>query len=205
MNSRRDEDNDPTGEVERMVYESMSDLGWVIPQTEKDVERAESAFNNAAEVELPERLRDPYAAFDRLCTNGAVGEQAQAQTDRTAGATSQTPVRVFGSLIQLLRREKSLTLEKLAEKARVDINELINIEQDPDYEPRPRTVHQLAGVLGLPKRTLVKLSNLTHVHDDELNVAAVRFAARSSTMVELSREERRALAEFVYFLVSHDK
>ena len=204
MNPRRDEDNDPTGEVERMVYDAMCDLGWVIPQTEKDVERAESAFN-AAEVELPERLRDPYAAFDQLCANGALGEQAQAQTDRAAGAAPQTPVCVFGSLIQLLRREKRLTLEKLAEKSQVDIRELVNIEQDPDYEPRPRTVHQLAGVLGLPKRTLVKLSNLAHVHDEELTGAAVRFAARSSSITELSREERQALAEFVRFLVTHDK
>jgi len=195
MNSRRDERNEPTGEVERILYDAMCDLGWVIPQTEKDVDRAESTFK-AAEVELPERLRDPYAAFDQLCANG--------RCDQSTDAMLQAPLRVFGSLIQLRRRERRLSLEKLAEMSRVDIGELVNIEQDPEYEPRPRTVHQLAGVLGLPKRPLVKLSNLTQVHDDELKGAAIRFAARSSSMAELSREEVQALAEFVNFLVTHE-
>jgi transcriptional regulator with XRE-family HTH domain len=204
MNSGRDDHSERTGETERIVYDAMCDLGLVIPQTEQDVEQAES-IPRADEGELPERLRDPYAAFDRLCANGTVDQQAHAECDRNASGTLPAPVRVFGSLIQLLRREKGLTLEKLAEKARVDIGELVNIEQDPDYEPRPRTVHQLAGVLGLPKRTLVKLSNLTEVHDDELKRAAVRFVAHSSSMAELSREERQALAEFVHFLVTHNK
>lgn len=106
----------------------------------------------------------------------------------------------LGSLMQLLRREKGLTMEKLAEEARVDLSELVGIECDVRYEPKPRTVHQLARVFGLPERELLELSNLTTTHNHALEDAAVRFAAKARCPAELNVEERQALNEFVKFL-----
>ncbi len=108
----------------------------------------------------------------------------------------------FGSLVRMLRRDRGLAVEQLAAAARIDPLEIISIERDPKYPPKPRTVHQLADYFKLPDRALVKLSNATTTHNSKLTDAAVRFAANSEKVKELSREERRALAEFVKFLSS---
>ncbi len=108
----------------------------------------------------------------------------------------------FGALVELLRRDRMLSIEELAAKARVTAVELLNIENDPKYVPKPRTVHQLAEFFEIPQRSLLKLANVTTVHNDRLRDAAVRFAASSSQVMKLNREERVALTEFVEFLSS---
>jgi|SRR6266852_3830223 len=106
----------------------------------------------------------------------------------------------FSRFVQLLRRGKGLSIERLAEKACIEVRELERIECDAQYEPRPRTVHQLAEFFGLPERKLLELSNLTTLHTPQLMEAAVRFAANAKNVLELSKEERQALNEFVTFL-----
>jgi HTH-type transcriptional regulator, competence development regulator len=108
----------------------------------------------------------------------------------------------FSSLIQLLRRAKKLTVGRLAELARVEASELLMIENDMRYLPRPRTVHQLAQFFGLPENRLIELSSLKTVKNHNLQDAAVRFAANAKNISELSREEQSALNEFVKFLSS---
>lgn len=108
----------------------------------------------------------------------------------------------FGALVQLLRRDRKLTVDQLASAVQVEAPELISIEHDPKYVPKPRTVFQISKYFGLPDRPLMKLANVTTTHNDRLRDAAVRFAASSSKVMELSREERAALAEFVQFLAS---
>ena len=110
----------------------------------------------------------------------------------------------FGALVQLLRRERKLTVDQLASAVQVGTPELISIELDPKYIPKPRTVFQISKYFGLPDRPLMKLANVTTTHNDRLRDAAVRFAASSSKVMELSREERAALAEFVQFLASQE-
>ena len=111
---------------------------------------------------------------------------------------------VFSSLVQLLRRSRGLSVEQLADAARIDPTEILSVERNPKHPPRPRTVHQLAAFFELPERPLVRLSNLTTTHSTKLRDAAIRFAAHSSKVMELTQEERSALAEFVEFLSSQD-
>jgi len=110
----------------------------------------------------------------------------------------------FGALVQLLWRDRKLTVDQLASAVQVGTPELISIELDPRYIPKPRTVFQISKFFGLPDRPLMKLSNVTTTHNDRLRDAAVRFAANSSKVMELSREERAALAEFVQFLAAQE-
>ncbi len=110
----------------------------------------------------------------------------------------------FGSLVQMLRRKKGLSIEQLADAANIDAMEIISIENEPKYLPRPRTVHQLSETFRLPERSLTRLSNLTTVHDTKLRDAAVRFAAHSSPVTELTGEESCALNEFVAYLSSQN-
>ena len=125
-------------------------------------------------------------------------DRGACQVEDAAGAMA------FGVLMQLLRRDRKLSLEQLSNESRVDVAELLGIERDHRYIPRPRTVMQLSSFFGLPERSLVKLSNVTTVHDVRLRDAAVRFAASSSVVMELTREERVLLTDFVSWLSQDD-
>jgi transcriptional regulator with XRE-family HTH domain len=107
----------------------------------------------------------------------------------------------FSRLIGLRRREQRLTVEQLAERADVELVELLDIEHGTlPAPPDVRTVYKLATTLKLPEQPLMQLAGLAQPKDDTFGEAAVRFAARSEPVDKLSREEHQALEEFVKFL-----
>lgn len=107
----------------------------------------------------------------------------------------------FGSLVEAMRRRNGLTMEKLAEKARIDVAEIRNIERDAHHRAEPRTVYQLASTFGLPNRALLQLSGNAAARDAGMHEHAMRFAARSGESVQnLSKDEKRALEEFIAYL-----
>ncbi|SIO58447.1 hypothetical protein SAMN05444166_5682 [Singulisphaera sp. GP187] len=106
----------------------------------------------------------------------------------------------FARLIRLQRRNLRLTTVQLAEKADIDLDELVSIETGDDFVPEPRTISQLGKALRLPEQRLMQLSGLTEARDEQFNQAAVRFAASSEPLEKLSSEERKALEEFVRIL-----
>ena len=107
----------------------------------------------------------------------------------------------FARLIELRRREQRLSVEELAEKADVELPELLDIEHgELTSPPEVRTVFNLATTLKLPQQRLMQLAGLAEAKDEGFRDAAVRFAARSESIDKLTREEHRALEEFVKFL-----
>jgi HTH-type transcriptional regulator, competence development regulator len=134
---------------------------------------------------------------------GRIGLEDLIAHKKALGASKEpmeAPVPAFGKLINLCRRSKGLSMEQLAERARVDLSELINIEHDLRYRPEPRTVYQLSGVLDLPNEKLLQLSGNMVIRDMRFEQSVVKFAARSESVDKLSREEHRALEEFVKYL-----
>ncbi len=117
-----------------------------------------------------------------------------------ASAESDTPNPGFGILINLWRRKRGLRVDVLAEKAKIDVAELIEIEKNLNYVPEPRTVYQLAKTLDLPSERMLELSGNLIVRDSSLGQEAVRFAAKAESVEKLSKDEQRALEEFVKFL-----
>jgi transcriptional regulator with XRE-family HTH domain len=109
-------------------------------------------------------------------------------------------VEAFGVLVRQFRRQKQWTVEELARRTRVDAEDLRQIERHPQVRPRPRIVHQLAEVMGLPERALLKLSGAAVTRDQHFEEESLRFAAKSDDMSKLSRDEQRALNDFVKFL-----
>lgn len=99
-----------------------------------------------------------------------------------------------------MRRSKHLTVEKLADDADVEISELVSIEEDAHYKAELRTVYQLAEFFDVQKSGLLQVAGLTVPKDTRLVDEAVRFAARSEPVAELTREERAALDAFVAVL-----
>jgi transcriptional regulator with XRE-family HTH domain len=140
------------------------------------------------------------------CIVSAIGLQPlfakQKESSQQAGEPAREPVRLaFSTLISYRRRALRLTIESLAEKAKVEVDELLQIEEDTGYVPEARTVHQLANQLKLPIPQLLVLSGNARSANTELTEAAVRFAARSRAVEKLNREQSEALNEFVKVLV----
>lgn len=117
-----------------------------------------------------------------------------------AAAEAESPNPAFGRLINLWRRKKGFRIEVLADKARIDVSELIEIERNLNFVPEPRTVYQLAKTLDLPSERMLELSGNLLLRDSSLGKEAVRFAARSESVEKLSKDEQMALEEFVKFL-----
>lgn len=122
------------------------------------------------------------------------------EAEMTVAPKIESTKTAFVRLLQLARRERRLTLERLAEKADVDLAELLKIETDEAFTPSLRTVHQLATFLNLPAKKLMVLAGLLQVKDPNLQQASVRFAARSEPIGNVSPEEHAALEEYVKFL-----
>ena len=119
----------------------------------------------------------------------------------TTPPTSVDELRVaFGRFVNLMRRRQSLSVEELAEKADLDVSELLIIEDDIRYVPEPRTVYKLAQTFRVPQQRLMQVAGLAAARDVGLKQEAVRFAARSESVHRLSKEESAALDAFVVIL-----
>ncbi|MDI1227628.1 MAG: helix-turn-helix transcriptional regulator [bacterium] len=106
----------------------------------------------------------------------------------------------FGRFIALMRRNHKLTVEILAQKADVDVLELIEIEDDTRHRPELRTVYQLANYFGIERPKLMQIAGLTAPRDASLHQEAVKFAARSESVDALTAQESAALEAFVAIL-----
>lgn len=155
----------------------------------------------ASEEELREALIDAGEDFESLAAQGrAIAQRALTNADDTRDL--QDLHRGLGVLIQMLRRREHISADKLASEARIDLAELRRIEIDPTFDPNPRTIFRLEQYFNLPPRSLVILSGAIRV-ESEVREEAVRFAASSQYISELSVEERRLLNRFVKFLREH--
>ena len=108
--------------------------------------------------------------------------------------------RVFARLVEFARRAGGMTVEKLAKRADIELEDLVSIETDDEFIPAPRTVYRLAEALKLPVPKLLELARLAERRDEQLAEAAVRFAARSEPCGKLTHDERDAFEEFVKVL-----
>ena len=139
---------------------------------------------------------------DEVAAGALARDPTHNSADEQAAGEALDPSRVaFSSLVEYMRRKQGLSMEKLAEEAEIDLTEVVSIERDAHFRPEPRTVFQLARTFKLPNKALMQLSGNTAASDPAVFEQALRFAARSGGSVQsLSRDERRALEEFVSFL-----
>lgn len=107
---------------------------------------------------------------------------------------------VLGTLLRQLRRRDKMPLARLATEVRVPEDELVAIEEDRSFMPKPRTIYQLALYYKLPPQALYRLSPAAPERNTTLDEAAVRFAARSDNLSKLSAEERKRLNDFIKVL-----
>jgi len=118
--------------------------------------------------------------------------------------TEETRI-AFGRFVTLMRRQRAMSIEKLADTADLDIGELVSIEDDLHFKPEPRTVFRLAQAFGVPQQPLMQLAGLASARDARFRQEAVRFAARSESVQKLTKEENAALEAFIAVLSQRDK
>lgn len=102
--------------------------------------------------------------------------------------------------VTLMRRKGGMSIEALADRADIDVGELLAIEKDAHHAPEVRTIYKLAMVFGVSQKKLMGLSGLTRPKDISYVDQAVRYAARSESIAVLSAEEQAALDGFISIL-----
>ncbi|HKV81440.1 MAG TPA: helix-turn-helix transcriptional regulator [Candidatus Sulfotelmatobacter sp.] len=108
----------------------------------------------------------------------------------------------FSRFVQFARLKLRLNKEQFAGKTQIPLKELVCIEDNDQYTPSLRTVHMLAQFLKVSHVKLLTLAGLAQAKDAVFNDAAVRFAAKSEPIRQLTREEQEAFDEFAKFLSS---
>ena len=149
-------------------------------QNKELVRRIVQSFHDVAQ---------PSTQFDKAGTNAPkLGEEED------IGPSLST-------FLSLQRRKLKLSPEDLAKLANIEKKEILKIEADPTYVAKPRTVHKLADYLRLPERALSVIAGATTEHRDSVPKSLKNvYAAQSDNLSELSRNERKLLAEYVDFL-----
>src|SRR5258707_1272986 len=89
------------------------------------------------------------------CQVGLIKSDRTHVTERTA----------FAKLVELRRRDCGLALEQLADKADVDLEEMVGIERGQELPSEPRTVHQIATILRLSPNRLMELAGFVERRD----------------------------------------
>jgi hypothetical protein len=156
MNPRND-DLTPS-EIEQLLYEADQFVDGLFPQTEADVAEMETMFGSTP-VELPERLRKPEAVLERII-------------QQEPAAQKPSP---FGTLVTMLRTEKKLSIDQLAQKTDLDADDLRSLESG-GHAASPLAVTVLAEFFRLQPHKVMRLAGLTRDSADlpsqSLSVAA---------------------------------
>jgi hypothetical protein len=168
-------------EIERRLYAADQFLDGLFPQSEADVAELQTMFGSTP-VELPERLRDAGAVLDRIAQKEGASPKPSA----------------FGKLITMMRTEKKLSIDQLAEKTDLDADELRHIESEGGIVASPLVVSVLADYFKLQPQKAMRLAGLTREsrdppHSDILSVAA----CAKPNFESLDPEEKALFHEFV--------
>lgn len=140
--------------------------------------------------------RKVFAMPDHDYVIGPVMDLTAQQESERASSVSVA----FGALVRLERRNQKLTVAELASKLDVEEAEIRNIEHDPTFRARPRTVVGIANFFDLPLKEVKKLSGTVAANDKQFVDVAMKFAARSDDIGSLTEDERKLLKSFLEYL-----
>jgi len=127
-----------------------------------------------------------------------IGKSADVDAARSATSVG---VAAIARLIQLSRRDESLTPEQYARRIGVGLDELRNAEAGTQV-PEPRVLYAVSEALAISYQKLMSLAGHRKERDQKLEEEALRFAASSAPMDKLTNVETRALHDLLQLL--HD-
>lgn len=168
---------------------SQKDLAELIGTTQSVISRLEDADYDGHSLTMLNRIA---TALNQRLTVVMSAADPSASTVRY----------VFHLLIQNLRRARGLSVDELASRTHVDRHELVALERDPQSRPTPLTLHKLSEFYGLSPRRMAALAGAIREIPEDVRDHAARYAAQSDAFAKLTREEKKALDDFMEFLKS---
>ncbi len=111
----------------------------------------------------------------------------------------------FREVIRGLRLRNGLTIDKLANKAQIDKEEILAMERDPNYIPSPLALFKISNFYKIPQRKLAVLAGAIKEIPQSFRDEASRFAAQSESFSKLTDEEKEFIDRFVAFLREESK
>jgi transcriptional regulator with XRE-family HTH domain len=103
----------------------------------------------------------------------------------------------IGKVIELRRRERGFTADKLAACAHVTENALFDLERGVRMPNTRDIIRLVSAVLDLPSDKLIEAAGLGRSKDTVLSSAALRLASQAKMPMSLSPPEHAALDEFM--------
>jgi transcriptional regulator with XRE-family HTH domain len=144
-------------------------------------------FRKAAEIEAEHDItigsRPPKAPQVSPCQAGGLGAIA------------------LGKLVELRRRERALSVDRLAAAAGVSLGNVVRIERGLVDGLSITVIEAIAGAQDLPAQNLTELVEHRSQTGTPLEEAAAQFAARVTEAESLRSAESCALSEFVRVIV----
>lgn len=105
----------------------------------------------------------------------------------------------FQQFVQLLRRRKGLTVNELAKKTGIDRDALAAMEQGSST-PEPLVLSHLSKFYEVPAQQMLRVAGVIRDRDEGFVEHASKFAAQSESFDKLTREEKKALDDFLSYL-----
>jgi len=181
-------------QVARMIYDLRNDAGLtqkelaeLVGTTQSVISRLEDADYEGHSLSMLNRIAE---ALKQKMTVVMTAKDPEVDGMRHA----------FHLVVQMLRRRHGLTVDKLAQRADIDRNEIIAMERNNAYRPSPLTLHKLCSVYQIPERRMLVLAGAVKATPQGFSERASGFAAQSESFAKLTKEEQKVLDEFVRFL-----
>ena len=181
-------------EVARMIYDlrknaglSQQELAELVDTKQSVISRLEDADYEGHSLSMLQRIAE---ALEQKVTVEMTAKDPDVGTVREA----------FHLFAQMLRRARGLTVERLAKEVDIDRGELSAMERNPNYRPTPLAIHKLSNFYRVPERRMLVLAGAVKDVPEDVVEQASRFAAQSESFAKLTREEKKALDQFISFL-----
>ena len=183
-------------EVAQLIYDfrnqadlTQTELAELIGTTQSVISRLEDADYDGHSLSMLDRIA---RALNQKLT------VLMTAKDPETGALRQA----FHLCMQMLRRDRGLTIDGLAKEAGIEREELIAIERNVAYRPTPVTLQKLSKFYDIPQRRLAVLAGVVRDVPEDIQDQASRFAAQAESFTNLSKEEKESVEQFVTFLKS---
>lgn len=178
---RPSHDDPSPSEIERKLYDADQFLDGIFPQSESEVAETMAMFGTTP-VDLPEHLRNAETVLKRIVKREPPAPKPSA----------------FGKLVTMLRTEKKLSVEQLAQKTDLDVDDLRRIESESGNVASPLAVSVLADYFKLQLPKVIRLAGLAREPQDPSHDGALSVAACAKPNFDsLTPEEKTLFHAFV--------
>lgn len=140
--------------------------------------------------------------------NGPIGAGLMAHhfekffEERTVDNKRHVPSLNFYYFVHFSRRKLNLSVSEAAQKAGIDEDELMALEQDTQFKLKRASIIKLAKYFGVDENALVKMARLDEPHTDPTwEKEPAQFPERVASTEELGEFERIAVMALEDFLM----